>query len=471
MKTAITVLLAALLLVACSRGPAVTDDQDVGPPEGSTVVPVVPVVPPETPPVETPPPSIPPETPPPVETPLPPIVGGPPDTPMENDPLATETVVSIVGGTAGEQSRVTRSTRAQSVSVTDSVREGGAFRIRVGFDGRHPIEGGCTLGVVDSHGQQDSVTSYANGDDTSAVVRIEHDNDDDEGRTVTVAINSCDFPDLDAAGVTYRIGERNSIAVAVTTAGPVEEDPNTYEFNIESIEWSDELDYLSQGDERMVFYVNISVSKPLDWEGLLQLTITENLSGETVWSGTHLYKGQTGDRAGFWTGVSQPGFERTVTVTLKSWRKTQTIVGGSYYAPPGGTYVIGERATATATFITPEFARPPDPVYTVSVTPDPVTEGDKVMFHVDVQNIQGIYFTLKFRDNWRTADDIDQNAMWMNPENGGPTQSRERTTMVCCNGNGWLPEDERPSVRTYTGYLWQYNNLRASATVGLSSRE
>ena len=101
----------------------------------------------------------------------------------------------------------------------------------------------------------------------------------------------------------------------------------------------------------------------------------------------------------------------------------------------------------------------------------PVVEGDKVMLHIDVQDIQGIYFSLKFRDNWRTVDDIDQNAMWMNPENGGTTQSRERTTMVCCNGSGWLPEEDRPVIRTYTGNLWQYASIRGSATVDLLSRE
>ena len=141
MRTMIAAVMAALLLVACSQGPAATDAEGtITIPEGSPAVPVVPVVPPpETPPVETPPGTHPgvalPERPP-VSTPPPPIVGGPPDTPQVEDPQATETVVSIVGGTAGEQSRVTRSARAQSVSVTDSVREGGAFRIRVGFEGR-----------------------------------------------------------------------------------------------------------------------------------------------------------------------------------------------------------------------------------------------------------------------------------------------------------------------------------------------
>ena len=482
MRTMIAAVMAALLLVACSQGPAAIDEEGtITIPEGSPAVSVVPVVPPpETPPVESPPRTLPgvalPERPP-VETPLPPIVGGPPDTPQVEDPQATETIVSIVGGTAGEQSRVTRSVRAQSVSVTGSVREGGAFRIRVGFEGRHPVEGSCTLGVADSHGDRDTVTSWANGDDTSAVVRVAHDNDDDEGRTVTVAIDSCDFPDLDAAGVTYRIGERNSIAVAVTTAGPVEEDPNTYEFNLTDVVWDTELTYGSQGEEYMTADIIGTISNTLPWNGLLQYEYTDSYTGTTEWLGTHLWEGESAIDGGIGFSPSPPGTVRTLTITLKKFDLTQRIVDGSYYAP-SGTYVIGSQRTASATITTPDFVRPPDPIYTVSMTPfaggaegSPVVEGDKVMLHVDVQHIQGIYFSLKFRDNWRTSDDIDQNAMWMNPENGGTTQSRERTTMVCCSGDGWLPEEDRPVIRTYTGNLWQYASIRASATVGLSSRE
>ena len=89
-RTAIAALLAALLLAACSGGPATVAKEEAGPiPEGSTVVPEV------APPGETPPP---PEKGPPVENPPPPVVAPPPngpDSPGENQPLVTETVVSL----------------------------------------------------------------------------------------------------------------------------------------------------------------------------------------------------------------------------------------------------------------------------------------------------------------------------------------------------------------------------------------
>ena len=466
MKTAITALLAALLLAACSGGPAKVADE---PPVVSP-----PVVAPETPPpTDPPPPEDPPSPgdrppPPPPETPPSPGGGGGSPPPGNNDPTATETVVSIYrDGTSNAQARKTAV--AQSVSVTDTVREGGNFRIRVGFEGRHPVEGGCTLGVSDSHGQQDSVTSRANGDDTSAVVRVEHDDAADDGRTVTVSIETCHFPDLDRAGVTYRIGERNAVAVAVTTAGPLEEDTNTYEFNLTGLAWSDEIGHSGSGDEYMKVKLTGTISNPLPWDGLLHWERTDSFEGITEGWGTHLYRGASAIDTWIGVPVSPAGTVRTVTIRLTSWQLTQSLQDGQYYAPPGN-YVIGSQTTVSATITTPEFVRPPDPIYTVSITPDPVVEGEKVMFHVDVQNILGYYFSLKFRDNWRTEDDVDHSAMWMNPENGGPTQSRERTTMVCCNGSGWLPEDERPAVRTYTGYLWQSTSIRASATVNMQSR-
>jgi hypothetical protein len=357
----------------------------------------------------------------------------------------------------------------QTVSVTDTVREGGNFRIRVGFAGRYPVEGNCTLGVADSHGENVSVTSWANGDDTSAVVRVTHDNEADDGRTVTVSIDSCNFPDLDRAGVTYRIGSRNSVAVSVTTAGPIEPEPNTYEFNLTGLAWSDEIGHSGSGYEYMKVKLTGTISNPLPWDGLLHWERTDSFEGITEGWGTHLYKGASAIDTWIGVPVSPAGTVRTVTIRLTSWQLTQSLQDGQYYAPPGN-YVIGSQTTVSATITTPEFVRPPDPIYTVSITPDPVIEGDKVMFHVDVQNILGYYFSLKFRDNWRTEDDVDHSAMWMNPENGGPTQSRERTTMVCCNGSGWLPEDERPAVRTYTGYLWQSTSIRASATVNMQSR-
>ena len=445
-RIAVAALLAALLLAACSRGPAAVDEEAAGPlPEGS------PVVPPETP-------SIPPERPP-VETPLPPIVGGPPDTPMENDPVATETVVSIVGGSSGEQSRVTRNARAQSVSVTDSVREGGSFRIRVGFAGRHPTEGGCTLGVADSNGDRDTVTSSANGDDTSAVVRVAHDNPKDDGRTVTVSITSCDFPDLARAGVAVRIGERNSIAVAVTSAGPIKEDPNTYVVTFDRIEWVDGLQYVN-GRERMLFRVYAIIDPAPNWGGSIYLTWSDDYTGGSTTNGISFAKGETNPWDGYFVSLSQPGEVRTATVTLTSVRLTQRSQGTDsngftiYYAPPSD-YVLGDTLSGSGTMTTPEYDRGPEPVYSSSVSPDPVTEGETVTLTVATTAQRHGQQIRKTYDNWRVhipmgpGEDPHYTFVTLS-DYRGLSNTITKTVLVCCDGDGWLPEVDRPSQRTYS---------------------
>ena len=357
----------------------------------------------------------------------------------------------------------------------DPVREGGHFLVRVGFAGRIPESGSCRLGVADSHDADNTEDVQADGlNGVSARIRVAHNDLPDTDRTVTVTIDYCSFPDLEGAGIPVRIGQPKSVSVAVITAGPVVPDPNTYEFNLTDVVWDTELTYGSRGEEYMTADIIGTISNALPWDGLLQYKYTDSYGG-TEWLGTHLYEGESVIDGGIGFSPSPPGTVRTLTITITRFDLTQKIVNGHYYAP-AGTYVIGSQRTASATIITPVFVRPPDPVYTVSMTPFgggaegvPVVEGDKIMFNIAVENIQGIYFTLKFRDNWRTVDDVDHSPMWMNPENGGPTQSRERTTMVCCNGDGWLPEAERPEVRTYTAMLWQSTNLRASTTVRLGS--
>ena len=454
-------LLAALLLGACSRGPAAVDDQEVGQsPEGSTTVPVVvTVVPSETPP-ETPPGETPPTANPPVPTPPPPIVGGPSDAPPQ-DPQATETVVSIVGGSASTQARVTRSARAQSVSVTDSVREGGAFRIRIGFEGRHPSEGGCTLGVADSNGDRDTVTAWANDDDAAAVVRVKHDNADDEGRTVTVSIDSCDFPDLERAGVTVRIGERNSIAVAVTTAGPIEEDPNTYTVNFDRIEWADRIWFVN-GRERMMVRVYATIDPTPDWAGNIYLEWTDHFTGESRTNGIGFSKGETNPWNGYFVDLSPPGTVREYSVTLYLVRLTQRSQGTDsngytiWYAPPSD-YVLGDTLSGSGTMTTFEYTRT-NPVYSSVVSPDPITEGETVSLTVAATEQGHGQQIRKTYDNWRVHIPWDVGKYWENPhytfvtlsDYRGLSNTITKTVLVCCEGDGWLPEEDRPSQRTYS---------------------
>ena len=256
-------------------------------------------------------------------------------------------------------------------------------------------------------------------------------------------------------------------------AAPPSDPPpqDIYEFNLTSLVWSDELGHDSQGNEYMSANFTGTISATLPWDGLLHYEYTDSYTGITEGWGTHLYKGASAINSSISLQASSAGTVRTLTIRLTSWQTTRNQDG---YASSGETYVIGSQDTVADTFTTPDFVRPPAPVYTVSMTPfaggeagAPVVEGDKIMFHIAVENMLGYYFSIKFKDNWRIENDVDHSPMWMNPENGGPVQSRERTTMVCCDGDGWLPEAERPEVRTYTAMLWQSTNLRASTTVRL----
>ena len=478
-RIAVAALLAALLLAACSRGPAAVDEEAAGPlPEGSAPAEGPP---PETspPPVEDPPPPV--GTPPP-ENPPPPG-GGQPLAPLPlNNPDATETVVSLHGGGSVNAQARKSAVVAQSVSVTDSVREGGSFRIRVGFEGRHPAEGGCTLGVADSHGDRGTVESWANGDDTSAVVRVAHDNLDDEGRTVTVSIETCDFPDLDRAGFPYRIGDRNSVAVAVTTAGALEVDPNiTYTANFDRIEWVEELEYVN-GQERMWFRVYATIDPAPNWGGTIYLTWSDDYSGESRTNGISFSKGETNPWDGYFVSLSPVGTVRTATVTLTSVGLTQRSQGIDphgytiYYAPPND-YVLGDTLSGSGTMTTFEYDRGPEPVYSSSVSPNPVSEGGTVTLTVSTTAQRHGQQIRKTYDNWRVHIPWDQGRYWENPhytyvtlsDYRGLSNTITKTVLVCCEGDGWLPEDQRPSQRTYSVSLSAKDGtLRTSASANIN---
>ena len=360
------------------------------------------------------------------------------------------------------------------------MREGGSFRIRVGFNGRHPSEGSCSLGVSDSHGQQNTVTSWANGDDTSAVVRVEHDNAEDAGRTVTVSIDSCDFPDLDRAGVTYRIGSQNSVAVAVTTAGPIETDPNTYVVNFDRIEWVDGLQY-PNGRERMLFRVYASIEPAPNWGGEAFVTWTDSYSGGTGYGSIPFGAGETAPWNGYFVSLSPAGTVRTITATLTGIRLTQRSQGIDdqgftiYYSPPS-TYVLGETTTGTGTMTTPEYDRGPEPVYSSSATPNPVAEGETVALTVAVTRQRHGQQILETHDNWRVHIPWDQGNYWENPHYSyvtlsdyrGLSKTVTKTVLVCCDGEGWLPEADRPSQRAYSVKLWSKSDvLRTSASANI----
>ena len=98
-----------------------------------------------------------------------------------------------------------------------SVQEGESFRLMVRFTGTTPIEGTCTITLVDSSGHtMDDVTAAANGFDASTDLIATVDDDAvTTDRTITATLASCDL------GVAYTIGTPNTASVAVRDHDPV----------------------------------------------------------------------------------------------------------------------------------------------------------------------------------------------------------------------------------------------------------
>ena len=430
--------------------------------------------------VEQPPPAT--QQPPPVVVASPPPVETPPAGGSTPSPPSTpaETVVSFQR--AGANAASARGL-AQSVSVWDSVREGGSFRIRLYFAGRSPAQGGCQLGVSDSHGNSETVEAWANSDGAVAVVSVAHDNEDDAGRTVTVTIDSCEFPDLDAAGITVRIGTPNSVAVEVTTAGALEVDPNvTYTANLDRVEWVEELEYVN-GQERMWFRVYATIDPAPNWGGTIYLTWLDDYTGESRTNGISFSKGETNPWDGYFVDLSPTGTVRTATVTLTSIGLTRRSQGTDsngftiYYAPPND-YVLGDTLTGTGTMTTFEHVRA-NPVYSSSVSPNPVTEGEDVTLTVSATEQGHGQQIRKTYDNWRVYIPWDQGKYWENPhylyvtlsDYRGLSNTITKTVLVCCEGDGWLPEAERPAQRTYSvSLIAKDGTLRTIASANITSQ-
>lgn len=99
-----------------------------------------------------------------------------------------------------------------------SVQEGESFRLMVRFSGTTPIEGTCTITLVDSGGHtMADVTATANGFDASTDLIATVDDDSvTTDRTITATLASCDL------GVAYTIGTPNTASVAVRDHDPVQ---------------------------------------------------------------------------------------------------------------------------------------------------------------------------------------------------------------------------------------------------------
>jgi len=99
-----------------------------------------------------------------------------------------------------------------------SVQEGESFRLMVRFSGTTPIDGTCTITLVDSGGHpMADVTATANGFDASTDLIATVDDDAvTTDRTITATLASCDLE------VAYTIGTPNTASVAVRDHDPVQ---------------------------------------------------------------------------------------------------------------------------------------------------------------------------------------------------------------------------------------------------------
>ena len=157
--------------------------------------------------------------------------------------------------------------------------------------------------------------------------------------------------------------------------------------------------------------------------------------------------------------MSPLGRVRTATVTLTSVRLTQRSQGTDpngftiYYAPPSD-YVLGDNLTGSGTMTTFEYTRT-NPVYSSSVSPNPVTEGEEVTLTVAATEQGHGQQIRKTYDNWRVHIPMgpgeDPHYTFVTLSNyRGLSNTITKTVLVCCEGDGWLPEADRPAQRTYS---------------------
>ena len=121
---------------------------------------------------------------------------------------------------AAQFSRASASDDAGSGGIHSSVstvQEGESFRLMVRFSGTTPINGTCTITMVDTGGHvMADATAEANGFDASTDLIATVDDDKvTTSRSITATLASCDLGEVE-----YTIGEPNSVAVSVRDHDP-----------------------------------------------------------------------------------------------------------------------------------------------------------------------------------------------------------------------------------------------------------
>ena len=151
-----------------------------------------------------------------------------PEEPPEPEPVKVRLYVTSATADGALGTRMSRAadedetdedeTSAGIVPSTAVVTEGGHFRLMVRFDGTTPLNGTCTIGLVDSGGHDMAdVTAQANGfDASSGLIHVVDDDPVTDDRTITATLRSCDLPDIES----YEIAEPNTAVVLVRDDDP-----------------------------------------------------------------------------------------------------------------------------------------------------------------------------------------------------------------------------------------------------------
>ena len=344
-------------------------------------------------------------------------------------------------------------------SAVSSIREGSSFLVRVQFEGVAPTEGGCTLNVVDSNGETTSAYALTNGDDASTgPISTTHDNEEDDGRTITVTVGECSFPDLDQINHSYRIGRR-SITIQVSTAGPWDEDRiyGTWTVWITDIKWVPEVFYDRDNAPRIAYVLTYELSAPAPVA--LQIGYISPGSG---WGGRgwiEIPEGTTGATVEHWLPSNAvPGEEFTVSVTFEELVK--------YESKPGGTFSVGSpRTMTTQSFTVPELEEL-DPEFTISLSGG-TAAGEEVTVRVEAS---------EYRDGTSFSLIVNMFDSWRLPNEGYSYGGRLEDTGVYERAIPirewrsddqpwkWLDEDVRPEQRTLTFKVFYGRELVATTT-------
>ncbi len=355
----------------------------------------------------------------------------------------------------------------------NSVYEGGSFRVRIQFTGLAPNEGGCDLNVYDTNGYSYAAYGYATGADISSYIGTTHDDDNDEGRTITVSLGSCSFPDLDRAGRTYRIGN-GSLHVQVLTSGPVPEGAvtGTYVVKLTDIQWSNGKYYDSHGNARFVYRVwyELSAPAPVDLQ----------IEHDGGW--IEVAKGTVSGYGRIFATPSAAGTQRTATFTIEKLLKaTYYDPDRGHVEPPGGTFLVGHPRTLSTTLTVPDLPEP-DPRFTVSVSGGSAV-GDVLNVDVGISGAHdngAMLVVVNVFDNWRNGYKSDSQltgVYQLSRDSFDPNNSGVQLTFPIREFRQgeqdwrWLRLHELPEQRTLTFEVSYRGAVKATTTLDVDAFE